>query len=106
MNGQARNWFMLCITSMALSLPYAAIAQDPNATLSGPVDIQAKQQVFSGDQVLAKGNVKVSYKDTIITGPEVALTRNTSGSPQSAVFKGHPYFVQNGSIMDSDVLMF
>jgi lipopolysaccharide assembly outer membrane protein LptD (OstA) len=73
---------------------------------TGPVDIQANEQEFSGDQILAKGNVKVTYKDTVILSPEATLVRNEGGSPQSAVFTGHPRLVQKGSAMDSDELMF
>jgi lipopolysaccharide export system protein LptA len=72
---------------------------------SGPVDIQANEQEFAGDQVIARGNVKVTCKDTVITGPEANLSRSPdTGSPQSAVFTGHPHLVQNGAVMDSDTL--
>ncbi len=71
-----------------------------------PVDIQAAEQEFLGDRVLAKGNVRVVYKDSVITGPEATLFKDATGQMQRAIFTGHPHLVQTQSKMDADILTF
>jgi lipopolysaccharide export system protein LptA len=90
--------------------PLAAVAQapaDPAAGGSGPIDIQAHEQEFTGDHVIAKGNVKVLYKDTTILAPLATLYRDlASGQPQKAIFTGHPRLVQGANKIDADQLIF
>ena len=59
---------------------------DPNAPQ--PIDIVANEQEFAGDQVIAKGNVRVTSKGTVITAPLATLFRDPQGQPQLAVFTG------------------
>lgn len=87
--------------------PYMVCAQDPaQPEVSGPVDIQANEQEFVGDTVNAKGNVHVKYKDTLIIAPQATLLRNGGGSPQSAVFIGHPRLIQGKNTIDAEKLTF
>ena len=76
----------------------------PQAT--GPIDIQAAEQDFADDQVIAKGNVRVKYKDSLIVGPMATLFRDAAGQPQRAVFVGHPSLTQGESKMHADTLIF
>jgi lipopolysaccharide export system protein LptA len=73
---------------------------------NAPVDIQAKEQEFADDQVIARGNVKVTYKDSVITAPQATLFRDAAGQAQKAIFIGHPYLVQSDSKMNADTLIF
>ncbi|MBS1997653.1 MAG: hypothetical protein JSS86_15130 [Cyanobacteria bacterium SZAS LIN-2] len=91
--------------------PLAAVAQAPGAPAdaggSGPIDIQAHEQEFTGDHVVAKGNVKVLYKDTVILAPLATLYRDlASGQPQKAIFTGHPRLTQGANKIDADQLIF
>lgn len=81
-----------------------APAPAPQAT--GPIDIQAAEQDFADDQVIAKGNVRVKYKDSLIVGPMATLFRDAAGQPQKAVFVGHPNLTQGESKMHADTLIF
>jgi lipopolysaccharide export system protein LptA len=104
----------LCLNSTSGLL--GAYAQGPStpgtAQPSGqpqsnpPVDIQASEQEFAGDHVIAKGNVRVNYKGTIVTAPQATLVRDAQGQPQMAVFTGHAYLVQESNKMDADKLTF
>lgn len=76
----------------------------PQAT--GPIDIQANEQDFNEDQVIARGNVRVKYKDSTILAPQATLFRDAAGQPQKAIFIGHPDLVQGGSKMNADTLIF
>src|SRR6516164_3157709 len=78
----------------------------PAPQASAPVDIQAKEQDFADDQVIARGDVKVVYKDSVITGPQATLFRDAGGQPQKAIFIGHPYLTQPDSKMNADTLIF
>src|ERR1700678_1493398 len=49
--------------NVAAQAPAQAPVAAPAAAGSGPIDIQAHEQEFTGDHVIAKGNVKVLYKD-------------------------------------------
>lgn len=95
------------ILSVVLGQGAASLAQGPEpAQVSGPVDIQANEQEFAGDQIIAKGNVRVVYKDSIIHAPMATLQRDAGGNPQKAIFTGHPHLVQGKSLIDADTLMF
>src|SRR5271163_3279212 len=63
-----------------------AQAPAPPAKTDQPVDIQATEQEFAEDQIIAKGNVKVTYKESIVRGPEAKLFRDAAGQAQKAVF--------------------
>jgi len=91
----------------ALAAPATVRAQGGlGGDMSGPIDIQANEQEFSGDQVIARGNVHVKYKDSTIIAPAATLFRDAGGNPQKAIFTGHPKLVQGGSIIDADTLTF
>lgn len=93
---------------MVLSLGASSFAQAPSdpTQVSGPVDIQANEQEFAGDQIIARGNVKVVYKDSIIHAPMATMQRDPGGNPQRAVFSGHPHLVQGKNIIDAETLTF
>jgi lipopolysaccharide export system protein LptA len=73
---------------------------------AGPIDIRANEQEFAENQVIAKGNVKVTYKDSVIYAPLATLYRDPAGNPQRAVFTGHPRLTQGQSKIDADTLIF
>jgi lipopolysaccharide export system protein LptA len=78
----------------------------PGGKTEQPVDIQANQQEFAEDQIIATGNVKVTYKESIVRGPQARLFRDANGQAQRAIFTGHPYLTQNDSKINSDTLIF
>lgn len=82
------------------------IAQMMGEGPSGPIDIQAETQEFSGDEVIAKGNVRVNYKDSTIAAPMARLIRDAGGNPQKAIFTGHPRLTQGQNKIDADTLTF
>lgn len=97
------------ILSLVLGLALPSQSQSPvvpGAEASGPVDIQANEQEFSGDKIIAKGNVRVVYKDSIVHAPMATLQRDAGGNPQTAVFTGHPHLVQGKSAIDAEMLTF
>jgi lipopolysaccharide export system protein LptA len=97
---------LLLIVSMALTMPLQAMAQ-AEAPPSGPIDIQAAEQEFAGDHIIARGNVRVVYKDSVIVAPVATLYRDAaSGQPQKAIFTGHPHLVQGHNKIDADTLVF
>jgi lipopolysaccharide export system protein LptA len=71
-----------------------------------PVDIQATEQEFADDQVIAKGNVVVTYKESIVHAPLARLFRDASGQAQRAVFVGHPDLLQGANKINADTLIF
>ncbi|MBX9724080.1 MAG: LptA/OstA family protein, partial [Candidatus Obscuribacterales bacterium] len=73
---------------------------------SGPIDITANEQEFAGDSVIAKGNVRVVYKDSVILAPLATLYKDPSGNPSRAVFTGHPRLTQGHSKIDANTLVF
>src|ERR1700722_13710833 len=104
---------LVCFTaSLCLSFFQAVVfvndscAQSPPPQATGPVDIQANEQEFADKTVVAKGDVTVTYKDSVITGPEVELFRDDAGQPQKAIFVGQPHLVQNDSKINADTLIF
>lgn len=89
------------------ALPPAGAPGAPAApTNTTPVDITAEQQDFAGDVVIARGNVRVKFKDSIITGPEAQLFKDSSGQAQMAIFTGHPHLVQSKNKIEADKLTF
>ena len=95
----------LLVTPLAVPTSLAAKPAPP-PTASGPIDIQAEQQEFIGDEVLAKGNVKVTYKGSVVYAPVAHLFRDAGGNPQRAIFNGHPRLVQSDSKIDADNITF
>jgi lipopolysaccharide export system protein LptA len=75
-------------------------------TNTTPVDITADSQDFAGDVVLCHGNVRVKFKDSIITGPDAQLFKDSSGQAQMAIFTGHPHLVQSKNKIEADKLTF
>lgn len=103
----------LLLVTAALAGTTTTFAQDPAlpvdpaaADAGGPIDIQANEQEFAENQVIAKGNVRVKYKDSIISAPQAILMRNAAGAPQQAVFTGHPHLLQGDSSIDAETLTF
>ncbi|HNN62904.1 MAG TPA: hypothetical protein PKH78_07675, partial [Candidatus Obscuribacter sp.] len=80
-------------------------AGDPGS--SGPIDIVANEQEFAGDHVIARGNVRVLFKDSVIVAPLATLYRDPlTGQPQRAIFTGHPRLTQGVNKIDADTLTF
>lgn len=95
------------ILSLVLAMAPAVLAAAPPAPdVSGPVDIQANEQEFAGDQIIARGNVRVVYKDSIVHAPVATLQRDAEGNPQRAIFTGHPHFSQGKNVIEADTLTF
>lgn len=94
-----------CFVQAALFV-FSGYAQTPAVQTSAPVDIQATEEEFLDDQVVAKGNVKVTYKDSIVHAPMARLFRDPEGQPQRAVFVGHSVLVQGDSTIMGDTLIF
>lgn len=92
--------------SALLTQPLAALAQGGMMTNSGPIDIQADEQEFGEGHVVARGRVRVTYKDSVVVAPMATLWRDAGGSPQKAVFTGHPRLTQGANKIDADVLIF
>lgn len=73
---------------------------------SGPIDIRANEQEFGNDNVIARGNVRVTYKDSVIIAPEATLYKDQTGNPNRAVFTGHPRLTQSKNKIDAEKLTF
>jgi lipopolysaccharide export system protein LptA len=71
---------------------------------SAPVDIVADEQEFATDAVIAKGKVRVVYKDSTILAPLATLYKDETGNPNRAVFTGHPRLTQPHSKIDANML--
>ena len=84
----------------------AALAQAPVPAAQGPIDITANEQDFSGEQVIARGNVRVVYKESIILAPAAQLFRDATGNPARAIFTGHPRLSQGTNKIDAETLTF
>jgi len=99
---------LLCVSQLAAPVIAAQTqaTSPPAASGDRPIDIQANEQEFAGDTVLAKGNVKVTYKDCIVYSPVAKLFRTPDGQPQKAIFTGHPHLIQGINKMDADTLEF
>ncbi|MBI2810482.1 MAG: hypothetical protein HYX67_06620 [Candidatus Melainabacteria bacterium] len=101
-----KNKTMAAVALVALFLqPVGAYAQGMMAA-GGPIDIQADEQEFGEGHVVARGRVRVTYKDSVVVAPMATLYRDAAGSPQKAVFTGHPHLTQGNNKIDSDVLIF
>ncbi len=72
----------------------------------GTIDIQANEQEFADDHVVARGNVRVIYKDSIIDAPLATLYKDAAGKPQRAIFTGHPRLRQGANLIHADKLTF
>lgn len=83
---------------------YAQFAMDDGG--GGTIDIQANEQEFANDHVIARGNVHVVYKDSIIDAPMATLYKDAAGKPTKAIFTGHPRLKQGSNRIDADTLTF
>ena len=93
--------------ALVLSAPLSAYAQFAiGDDGGGTIDIQANEQEFADDHVVAKGNVHVTYKDSIIDAPLATLYKDAAGKPQRAIFTGHPRLRQGANIIHADKLTF
>jgi lipopolysaccharide export system protein LptA len=70
------------------------------------VDIQANEQEFAENEVIAKGNVRIKYKDSTVYAPVAHLFRDAGGNPQKAVFTGHPKLLEGKNKIDAENLTF
>lgn len=92
---------------LPMVLPQFALSQMPSTGgMNGPIDVQAGEQDFEGDHVVAKGSVRVTYKDSVIVAPMATLYKDENGAMQRAVFTGRPHLTQTTSRVDADVLTF
>lgn len=91
---------------VSIAVPASWAQGMPGAGISGPIDIQAQEQEFGEDHVVAKGAVRVVYKDSIINAPQAIIYKDATGNLRSAVFTGHPNLVQNNSKLDADTITF
>lgn len=78
----------------------------PGQGPAGPIDITADEQEFAGDAVIARGRVKVVYKDSVILSPLATLYKDPAGNPSRAVFTGHPRLTQGSNKIDANTLTF
>ena len=78
----------------------------PGAGPSGPIDITADEQEFAGDSVIARGRVRVVYKDSVIHAPLATLYKDPAGNPNRAIFTGHPHLTQGSNKIDANTLTF
>ncbi|MBX9670769.1 MAG: hypothetical protein K2X93_24420 [Candidatus Obscuribacterales bacterium] len=93
------------VLAVSFSLhPLTAYAQE--MTSSGPIDIQADEQEFADDHVVARGRVKVVHGDTIIRAPVATLFRDEAGQPKLAIFTGNPTLVQGPNLVRARKLTF
>lgn len=109
MNGLSikRSLLPLLSSLLAMQMPLAAMAQAPDMGGGGPIDIKAEEQEFAGDHIIARGHVRVVYKDSVIVAPVATLYRDVNtGQPQKAIFTGHPHLVQGNNKIDADTLVF
>lgn len=98
--------YLLASILLATPLMVAVNAAPPDAGPSGPIDIQANEQEFAENGVIAKGNVRVVYKDSVVLAPMATLFKDATGNPQKAIFTGHPHLTQGKSKIDADTLTF
>jgi lipopolysaccharide export system protein LptA len=77
--------FGLCVFQTVVFM-FDGYAQAPAPAMSTPVDIQATEEEFADDQVIARGNVKVTYKDSVVHAPMARLFRDADGQPRHAHF--------------------
>ncbi len=92
---------------LPMVLPQFALSQMPTAGgMNGPIDVQAGEQDFEGDHVVAKGSVRVTYKDSVIVAPMATLYKDANGAMQRAVFTGRPHLTQTTSKVEADTLIF
>jgi lipopolysaccharide export system protein LptA len=71
-----------------------------------PIDIQADEQEFASDHVVARGKVRVVYGDTTIRAPIATLFRDEAGQPKLAVFTGNPTLSQGVNLVRANKLTF
>jgi lipopolysaccharide export system protein LptA len=104
----AKNFLiaMLTVTPLVVPASVSAIGPEMGPGAAGPIDIRANEQEFAENQVIAKGNVKVTYKDSVVYAPLATLYRDAAGQPQRAVFTGHPRLTQGENKIDADTLTF
>lgn len=109
MNGLSikRSFLPLLASLLAMQVPLEAMAQAPDMGGGGPIDIKAEEQEFAGDHIIARGRVRVVYKDSVIVAPVATLYRDVNtGQPLKAIFTGHPHLVQGNNKIDADTLTF
>lgn len=83
----------IALSPMMARAQEPALAQEPMSG-GGPIDIQADEQEFGEDRVIARGKVKVVHGDTIIRAPMATLFRDPAGQPKLAIFTGNPTLIQ------------
>lgn len=106
MSKSIRILILSLLLAAPLAVPGYSLAAPPGPEASGPIDISANEQEFSGSQVIARGNVRVKYKDSVVVAPIATLMRDAGGNPQKAVFTGHPHLIQGDNKIDAETLIF
>ncbi|MBA3992210.1 MAG: hypothetical protein C0469_01695 [Cyanobacteria bacterium DS2.3.42] len=103
-----KNSTTLLAAALILAAPLQANAQFNIGADDGggTIDIQANEQEFADDHVIARGNVRVIYKDSIIDAPLATLYKDAAGKPQRAIFTGHPRLRQGQNLIHADKLTF
>lgn len=101
-----KNSSTVLAAALILSAPLQANAQFALDDSGGNIDIKANEQEFADDHMIARGNVRVIYKDSIIDAPMATLYKDAAGKPQRAVFTGHPRLTQGLNKVDADKLTF
>ncbi|MBC7999774.1 MAG: hypothetical protein IAF58_17605 [Leptolyngbya sp.] len=89
-NSKSIECSVVLAAAIVLAAPlqsYAQFAMDDGG--GGTIDIQANEQEFANDHVIARGNVHVVYKDSIIDAPMATLYKDPAGKPTKAIFTGH-----------------
>ncbi|HEY9712125.1 MAG TPA: hypothetical protein V6C72_01570, partial [Chroococcales cyanobacterium] len=79
---QSKIKLTVAVISILHWLAAPAMAQAPD---DKPIDIQAEEQEFAEDHVIARGKVRVSFKDSIVNAPVATLFRDPQGQPQKAI---------------------
>lgn len=102
----AKSLIIGMMVTAPLVVPGTLALAGPDVGAAGPIDIRANEQEFAENQVIAKGNVRVTYKDSVVFAPLATLFRDAGGNPQKAVFTGHPKLTQGDNKIDADTLIF
>ncbi len=109
-NGNTKISALLLTACLSIAGIRVAQAQMPGAPGApggnGPIDITADEQEFAGDSVIARGRVRVVYKDSVIVAPLATLYKDPAGSPSRAIFTGHPHLTQGKNKIDANTLTF
>lgn len=94
------------LQNLALPIAVAQMPGAPGGPGAGPIDIVADEQEFAENSVIARGRVKVTYKDSVIFAPLATLYKDPEGNPNRAVFTGSPRLIQGKNKINAVTLTF